>query len=321
MGFDTFDPRLVVYVCIAAGILLLVEAVRQMLSPEDDAALQKAKRIRALTAEQSAEVLSQKMRRRRTVGWVSRVPYFGNLPVRMRQAGMSLNPRLLLMISGVLTIVTFVFISVVSGPLIALAIALAVGVLLPMSAINIARNRRMDAFSRQLPEALDLMKRGLSVGHPVSVTIQNVSRNMKDPIAYEFGKMADQVAYGDALPDAVRDMANRIDLEDAYYLAASIEIQYGSGGNLGNMLGTLSKVIRSRFAMRRRIRAFSSEGRISAIILTMMPFIMYGGTKLTAPTYYSSVAESPMFLPMIGGIIFFVVGNGIMLHKLVNFKF
>ena len=321
MDFSLIEPRYVIYFAMFIGVMLLVEALRQFMSPEDDTDMRKSKRIRALTDARPAEVLAVELKSRKSASLLERIPYFGNIPARMRQAGMTMRPRMLVMVSALVTALIFAVLVGKTGAVIALAAAFGVGMFLPMTAINFMRNKRIDAFSRQLPDALDLMKRGLSVGHPVSVTIQNVARSMKDPIASEFAKMADQVAYGDTLPDAVLDMAERIDQEDVYYLAASIEIQYGSGGNLGTMLGTLSKVIRARFAMRRRIRAFSSEGRISATILTAMPFIMYGGTKLTAPTYYTSVMGDPLFWPMVGGICFFVVGNGLMLNKLVKFKF
>ena len=118
----------------------------------------------------------------------------------------------------------------------------------------------MELMVRQLPDALDLMARGLKVGHPLNTTIRSVANEMPDPIASEFGVVMDQIAYGDDLPDAFAEMADRIDLEDVRYLSVSIGIQHGSGGDLASILMTLSRVIRNRLSMRKRIKAISSEG-------------------------------------------------------------
>ncbi len=319
--FSSLDIRYFFAVCIVIGVLIALEGVRQLLWGADTGAKSRTRRLQNLTAQTSVDGELGKLRVRVERSALESIPYFGDIPRRMKQAGMTLKPRLLLMISALATAVLFLLLQSYVNAVVAAAAAILIGMILPMSVINIFRKRRIEAFVKALPEALDLMRRGLSVGHPLNVTIQNVSSTLPGPIAEEFAIVAAQIAYGETLQDAVFELAKRMDQEDVYYLAATIQLQHSAGGNLGAVLGTLSKVIRKRFAMRRRIKAVSSEGRISAVILTALPFGMYAGTLLTAPNYYSGVSDDPLFIPMCIGIVFFVVGNGLMLHKLVSFRF
>ena len=151
----------------------------------------------------------------------------------------------------------------------------------------------MKELERQLPEALDLMARGLIVGHPLNSTITAVANEMTDPIASNFGTIADQISYGDDLVDAFMDFAERTDLEDVRYLAISVAIQNGTGGDLGKVLQTLAKVIRGRMTLRKRIMAISSEGRLTSIFLSLLPVLIFVSTSLTAPDYYRGVADDP----------------------------
>lgn len=316
----SLEPRYILYAAIVISILLVIEGLRQMFF-DDDANDPKAKRLRTLSGGDQVESAMAELRRKVDRPAWTRIPILGQLPGRMAQAGLTISPRRVFIMSGLAMAITFLLgIPLIGLPLAALA-SVSVGFVVPVGYINIVRNRRVEAFSRQLPDALDQMKRGLSVGHPVNTTIRAVASNMPEPVATEFRRISDQVIYGDSLPDAIEDMARRMDIEDTYYLAASIRIQHGTGGNLAAMLATLSTVIRNRFAMRRRIKAVSSEGRISAILLSALPFVMYLGTLLTAPDYYTSVQNDPLFYPMCAAILFFVIGNGLILRRLVNFKY
>lgn len=315
-----FEPRYLVYLAVIIGVLFFVEGLRQLFF-DDDAGDPKAERLRALSGgDQVENAMAQLRKKVHRPAW-TRIPIVGHLPARMAQAGITVSPRRMIAMAGLAALLTLLVAMMIVDIQWAVMAALTIGFILPTLYINIARNRRIEAFSKQLPDALDQMKRGLAVGHPVNTTIQAAARNMPDPLATEFQRLSDQVLYGDSLPDAVDDMAQRLDIEDTYYLAASIRIQHGTGGNLAAMLATLSTVVRNRFAMRRRVQAVSSEGRISAVILTTLPFLMYLGTLMTAPDYYTSVQDDPLFYPMCGAILFFVIGNGLILRRLVNFKF
>jgi tight adherence protein B len=174
---------------------------------------------------------------------------------------------------------------------------------------------------KQLPDALDLMSRGLTVGHPLNVTVNSVAQDMPDPIGSEFGIIQDQVSYGEDIVTAFSDFADRVEIEDASYLAVSVGIQHGTGGNLARVLQVLSKVIRDRATMRQRIHAISAEGRLSAMILTLLPFVIFGSIQMSTPSYYGDVSTDPLFKPFAIAIIGLILAQGIILNRLVNFKF
>jgi len=202
-----------------------------------------------------------------------------------------------------------------------LALGLAGSVALTAVAVLRARHAAyVDRFVTQLPDALDLMMRGLRIGHPISATISNVARTMPDPIGAEFRVIEKKIGHGDYLTDALSDLADKIDQEDMHYLAVSIRIQHGTGGNLADMLATLSGVIRSRIMLRRRVRALSSEGRISSLLLSSLPLVIFGATSLMAPDYYGAVSDDPLFLPIACTIVALVVANFLILRRLVNFQ-
>ena len=136
----------------------------------------------------------------------------------------------------------------------------------------------------------------------------------------EFGLIFDQINFGDELPDAVQDFADRSGVEDAQYLAASIGIQHGTGGDLARIIAVLAKVIRSRISLRAKILAISSEGRFSGLLLSIIPFVIILVMSINAPGYYTELADDPTFirLAILCGAL--MVTNAIVLHKLVNFR-
>ncbi len=241
-------------------------------------------------------------------------------PGDLGHAGISLSAGSLLtyMTGGFVTLALAV--SVVLPLHVAAALAGLLTFVLPVTMIRRRGRQRLDLLSRQLPDALDLMARGLTVGHPLNTTVASVASDMKDPIATEFGILVDQVSYGDDLVDAFASFAERTDLEDVRYLAVSVGIQHGTGGNLAEVLKTLSSVIRDRMAMRRRIRAISAEGRLTSKFLSALPLIILGATSITAPTYYSGVAADPAFKPLAIVIAGLVISNYLIMRRLVDFR-
>ena len=313
-AMGAITPRHVVLAMLFAGILLLCEGIRQAVSVRDASDTAGAARLRALQSQ------STRLRHADHAPIWLKLPFVGNLPVKMRQAGIATAPQHLLAGCVLLAVVAFGITALQTGWIVALVLSVLIALGGPTAWINHMRARRMAAFSQQLPEALDMMRRGLTVGHPLNVTIATVAREMPDPLGTEFRLLADQIAYGDTLVAAVQDMADRIAHEDLHYLSAAIAIQHGAGGNLAAVLGTLARVIRLRSSLRRRVKAISSEGRISAFILTALPFVMGCGTLIMNPDYYRGVADDTKALPMAVAVIVLVTLNGLAMRKLVTFR-
>lgn len=203
----------------------------------------------------------------------------------------------------------------------AVAIFVAVGVLLPFWRLRRARTRRLRTFERQLPDGLDMIVRSLRAGHPISVAIGLVGRELSDPVGTEFGIAYDEVTFGAQLETAVARMAERVGFEGLQLLSVALSIQSKTGGNLTEILSNLSQVLRSRMVLRLKVRALASEGKISAILMSIFPVAMFLILQLIAPSYYGKVWSDPIVLPiMIGFGAWALLGDFIM-YRMVNFDF
>lgn len=316
------ELRFLIYVAVFIGVLLAFDGLRQFLSRNEDRdqALNRRMRMRrkGVVTEQSLNVFLEK---RDGQGTGSLMSYIASFSGQMRQAGLHLSPHWFLLCFALLGVVLFVVLSVRLPVVIAAFAAASVALGAPVLVVGNLRRARMAKLTAQLPDALDLMARGLQVGHPLSVTVASVASDMPDPIGSEFGIIQDQVSYGDDIVTAFNDFAERVDIEDVRYLSVSIGIQHGTGGNMARILKVLSKVIRDRAVMRKKIHAISSEGRLSAVILTCMPLIIFATITITSPGFYGDVKSDPLFLPIMISIISLIVLQGFILIRMVNFKF
>jgi tight adherence protein B len=188
-------------------------------------------------------------------------------------------------------------------------------------ALNYMRRRRIYNFSEQLPDAVDIITRGVRAGLPFFSSISLVSREMADPAATEFGILADEIAFGLDLRSALDNLYRRVGQEDLLFLTVAVSIQTQTGGNLGEILSRLSKLMRSRFKMRLKINALSAEGRLSAVALTLLPFALFLIINLLSPAYYTAVRGSSILEPAIYvGLSLLFIGNFVM-YRMVHFKY
>ncbi|PZX36211.1 tight adherence protein B [Roseinatronobacter thiooxidans] len=311
------DPNLLLFIGIFIGVLLLVEGIRQVLSRRETTTEARSRRMKMVCAGTSqAERLAILAPKRHSNGSLQGFMLQGLL----LDAGLPPRPWLFAgaaVLSAALIAVAF---KAVIGLFQAIALAVAICIVLPFLLLRAARTKRRNALVAQLPDALDLMARGLKAGHPLNTSIATVADTMPDPIGSEFGIIVDQVSYGDDVVTAVRKLAERVPTEDFQYLAASISIQHGTGGNLGQVLNVLAQVIRGRVMMRRKIKAMSAEGRISAMILSGLPFVIFGLNSIITPEYYGGVMDYPLFIPLAVAAVGLVILNALILFKLVNFR-
>jgi tight adherence protein B len=146
----------------------------------------------------------------------------------------------------------------------------------------------------QLPQALEIIVRSLEAGHPVPTAINLVGREMNDPIGSEFGMAADEIAYGATMEQAIERMSERCQHPDVDLFAATVRLQEKSGGNLTGLLKLNASTVRERHKMRLKIKAASSEGRASALILTSAPFVAIGFILISSPHFYGDVIHEPV---------------------------
>src|SRR3546814_6448534 len=135
----------------------------------------------------------------------------------------------------------------------------------------------------QFPISLYIFVRGLRSGHPIPAALDLLTKEMDDPIGSEFGIVSDEIAFGLDLREALARMAERWGLPDMHMFVVSVSVQTETGGNLAEILENLSQVIRDRASMFMKVRALSSDGRMTAIILTALPILAFAGHLFTNP--------------------------------------
>lgn len=209
---------------------------------------------------------------------------------------------------------------VTRSPVLAILAVPVTGFVLPWFYLVRRRAKKMNAFGRQLPEAIDLITRSLKAGHPVPVAITMVAREMPDPIGSEFGMVADEVTYGSDLVTALMNLYERVGHPDLPLLVSSVSIQSTTGGNLREILSSLSKVIRDRLKMKAKVKAISAEGRLSAMFLTAMPVMLLGVLMLIVPDYYVGIWGENLAWWFSGGLVFWLVSGNLLILKMVSFR-
>ena len=175
--------------------------------------------------------------------------------------------------------------------------ALLIGAGIPMLFFQAKAARMRKKMQDQFPVALDVFVRGLRAGHPIASALDLLTVEMPDPIGSQFGIVVDEVTYGADLRDALTGMADRWDLDDMRMFVVSLSVQNETGGNLAEILENLSRVIRERASMMLKVRALSSEGRMTATMLTALPVVAFVLLFISSPSFYLDVADDPMFVP------------------------
>ncbi len=314
------DAIYLIYIGIAVGVFFLFTGFVQLTSRNEQLGEAKSRRMKMIAKGRSTAEILAVLKPEESKGLLSRIPIVGDLNQDLRQAGIIMRAQAFLMLCFVGTAILAIFASQFVGWTVGPLVAVALGLVLPILVVKVKRASRERELVAQLPDALDLMARGLRVGHPLNTSINAVAEDMMDPVASEFGIMFDQVSFGDDLSDAFAEFAERYETEDVRYLSASVGIQHGTGGDLSRVLETLASTIRGRIAMRRRIKAISAEGRLTGYFLSALPFLIYFAMSVTSPDYYQGVSDHELYMPMMLTIAGFVLANALVLRKLVNFR-
>ena len=176
-------------------------------------------------------------------------------------------------------------------------ISFLLGAGIPVLFLQVRANRMRKKIEEQFPVALDVFVRGLRAGHPIAAALDLLTVEMPDPIGSQFGIVVDEVTYGADLRDALSAMADRWDLDDMRMFVVSLSVQNETGGNLAEILENLSQVIRERASMMRKVRALSSEGRMTAVMLSALPIVAFTLLFIGNPKFYLDVADDPAFVP------------------------
>ena len=312
-----------VYFLVATTVILAVEAVFITARARQGYRDRVNHRLRHLGENQNPELVLIELRKERGLDEAGNYRYpLVFLNKLYLQSGMRGSP--LIFFGGFLVVGVFLAVSgfvLAVGPLLAGLAALLVAVVLPVLVLMRLRARRIKRFAEQLPEALDIIVRSLKAGHPTPISLSLVAREMADPIGTEFGLVCDEMTYGLELDRAMRNLLERVGLDDLRLIVVSMGVQASTGGNLAEILANLAQVIRDRFRMRRKIRAVSAEGRWSAILISIFPFALFGIIGLIAPSYYGEVWGHPVVQPVLAAMVVWMLFGDYIMYRMVNFDF
>ena len=204
--------------------------------------------------------------------------------------------------------------------LISTVFAIVTGAVLPLMFLNAKATRTRKKMQEQFPVALDVFVRGLRAGHPIAAALDLLTVEMSDPIGSQFGLVVDEVTYGAELRDALQNMAERWDLDDMRMFVVSLSVQNETGGNLAEILENLTQVIRERQSMMLKVRALSSEGRMTAVILTGLPIVTFVVLFLVNPRFFLDVANDPWFIPGFAFLIILYTIGFVWIRKMIDLK-
>jgi tight adherence protein B len=203
--------------------------------------------------------------------------------------------------------------------LICAAIAVAVG-LSPYGYLYIVREIRFKRFGDLLPEAVDLMSRGLRAGHSIQAVLEMVGNEIADPVGVEFRALHKEQTLGLPIRDAMMRLIDRVPLDDMRFLATAVLLQKESGGNLAQILDKTSAVLRERARLRGQLRIYTAQGRITGWILGAAPFLMFGLINILNHDYEKSLFTDPFGLKMVYfGLGLMVIGI-LAIRKIIDIK-
>jgi len=244
------------------------------------------------------------------------------LAARLGQAGLDWQPRKFMIVSAIFGVVGFALAMFAGGgPLAAIGLAFAFGFGLPRWILSFLKKRREKAFLKALPDAVDVIVRGIKAGLPLFESLKVVAADSPEPLRSEFSAIIETQAIGMPLGEACSRLYERMPVPEANFFGIVIAIQQKSGGNLSEALGNLSKVLRDRKKMAEKIQAMSMEAKASAGIIGALPPVVMLLVYLTTPAYISLLWTHPTGQLMLVGCVIWMSMGILVMKKMINFDF
>ena len=326
--------RAFVLVLLFAAVILTIEGIASWLRARAGKEHIVNRRLKMIAAGYERMTVLSKLRRNDDALNFSHDSVLGRMALRvvraLHGAGLSVPARTVLTIMTIATGLLFLIVIIgglaagygMTAGMVVMAAAFAgsLGVLLPIMVLGRMSQRRRKKMEEQFPVALDTFVRGLRAGHPIAAALDLLTKEMRDPIGSEFGIVVDEVTYGADLRDALQRMAERWDMNEMHMFVTSLSVQAETGGNLAEILENLSLVIRERASLFMKVRALSSEGRMTAIMLTALPILAFVALFMLNPAFYLDIAQDPMFIFGFSGLIILYIIGFITIRRMVDLK-
>jgi tight adherence protein B len=312
-----------IFVILVIIIELLTYAYRSIRSPDRAKIL---KRLRKSIYTEDEQAGTDIMRKR----VLSEIPFLNNLLLKtpgmlkfddlISQANAKYPIGFFILFALFLALLGFLVGALAIKNQLASLVLLVMGGLFPFLYLIILKRRRVEKFKRQLPEALDLMARALKAGHAFTNGMKLAADQFDDPLGPEFSEALDEINFGISVPNALRNMAKRIGCSEIRYFVVGVILQRETGGNLAELMGILSYLIREKFKFQGKVRTLSAEGKLSAIILIALPFFIAGWLQFSNPKYLATLFIDPIGKVMILGAVMLMIIGIFVMKKMVTIE-
>ena len=241
---------------------------------------------------------------------------------RLMQADWSMKPQTFMMISGILAVIFGVLPFILGlSPLACAGLAFVMGFGLPRFILNSAIARRQKKFISHFADAMDIIVRGVRTGLPLNDCLKIIAHESPDPLGSEFRRVVEGESLGIPINVCLEQMYERMPISEVNFFSTVLNIQKTTGGNLGEALANLSKVLRGRKILREKIKALSAEAKVSAVIIGSLPIIVMLLVTIASPDYMNDLYKTTTGQRnMIIGAVMMVMGTA-MMKKMINFKF
>jgi tight adherence protein B len=248
------------------------------------------------------------------------IPLTGAIDRLLLQAGVKWSVAQFAMLSAILLGAGLGVIQLWTMPAFAALTILGLLLAFPYFLLMRARDARLRKLEQQLAEAVDFLARALRAGHSFTNVLSMAGTELPEPIGAEFRIVHGEISLGIPMPDALQNLATRVPLTDLRYLIIAVLIQRESGGNLAELLGNIARIVRERLKLLGQVRVLSAEGRLSAWILGLLPFVMMFVMSLANPEYISALWTDPAGIKLLWYGSGMLVLGALWLRKLVRIR-
>jgi tight adherence protein B len=306
---------------IAVSIIELVLYSRRLITRPDRQYVKR--RLKQLPTQQQEAVLNSILREESfsDVPFLNRmlqkIAFVRRLKRLKEQANAQYSVGFFLLFSLLLAVVgAFPALLAVSG-LPAIVLLAGVGACLPWGYLAVKKRKRMERFRHQLPEAMELIARSLKAGHAFASGLKLAADQMDDPISIEFAATIHEINFGVSVSDALRHLAQRVDCADLQIFVVSVIMQRETGGNLAEIMESNARIIRERFKFQNHVKTLSAEGRMSAVVLFLLPIVVFLAIQVLNPEYMATLYTTPVGQNLLWGAGIMMVLGMLVIKRLV----
>lgn len=213
-----------------------------------------------------------------------------------------------------------VWIPVATAPVLrSLAVGLCAATI-PYMYVSKKRNARLNALEAQLPDALDFLARSMRAGHAFTISLEMVGEEIHEPLGQEFRALFNEQNLGASIERSFASFRRKVPIPDVRFFCSAVILQRQTGGNLSEILNRLAHIIRERFRLKGQVKAVSAHGRLTSLILTLLPIGTLLGLMLTSPEYLQPMFDDPLGKKILAaGVVSQVLGN-FFIRKIIKIK-